>query len=164
MSAASSSWFTQFTEFESHQVPGLLGLWASTEYDLSTSIKRKPPHSLLQLFPSLKASLPVHSFCSYVFAFAPQHPALNSDLTIPTNLSLCYISKRIAPCTQFSQSRALERRPAIITRDDRLFCSGSANLAYPTDIAFLRAKPPLYHRRRCIRILLCLQCTLLVRR
>jgi hypothetical protein len=132
-------------------VSGLLGSWASTKHDLSASIKRKTSALVIAVIPPLKASLPAHSFCSYVFAFAPQHPALNSDLTIPTNLSLCYISKRSRLATQFSHSHEYwsetchnyQRRSSILLR--------ISESRIPADITFSRAKLPLYHRRRCVR-------------
>jgi len=99
----------------------------------------------------LRASLPVHSFCSSAFAFATQHPALESDLTIPP-ISLLVLHKQrsrlsLNSCTVTS----IGAKPAIITKDGRvffLFFYGSVNLPYLRHITFLRAKQPRYHLRR----------------
>ena len=97
VSAPSFCWFTQLTGFES-----------PTKHDLSASITQNH-RARYCCYSQLRASLPVHSFCSSAFAFATQHPALESDLYNSTNLSSCYISKDRAFHSILAQSRALEQ-------------------------------------------------------
>lgn len=130
------------------ECPGLLGSCAFTKHDLSASITHNPSRARYCCYSPLRASLPVHSFCSSAFAFAAQHPALESDLTIPPISPRCYISKDHAFHSILAQSRALEQDLPETVVYFSYGSYGSVNLPYLRHITFLRAEHPPYRLRR----------------